>query len=177
MNLLRWVRSGALVTIVALVALPSFGTIASLNGCGESPACSRLRDTTYAQKETWDACDPAAPEPCVAVFGNPKDCTGVLACEFAVNPIHRAEAEMAVLTIGQQSQGCYLCAIPDCVMGAIPWCEPVSRRCMIITSLLEGGAPTFEEQPPTLEASAPAPVDANASAPVPDASGSDASGI
>ncbi len=182
MNLLRWIRRGVVATIVALVALPtfssfaSFATVASLSACGESPTCSRLRDTTYANKETWDACDPDAPEPCVFVLGNPKDCTGVLACEFAVNPVHRAEAEMAVLTIGQQSQGCYLCAIPNCVMGDIPWCEPVSRRCMIITALSDGGVPLAAVEPPTPEASTPVTVDANAPATSSDAS-PDASGI
>ena len=76
----------------------------------------------------------------------------MLTCDFAVNPRYRAEAEQAVYSIGERSQGCYLCATPNCVSGALAYCEPVSRRCIVITDLLEAGPSSVD-----LEAAAPVP--------------------
>ena len=113
---------------------------ASLAACGESGTCKNLRDQTYANKRVWDQCDPGAPEPllstqCSIVGGNAKDCTGVLSCTFAVNGLYRDQAEQAVARIGEQSQGCYLCATPDCVQGQIAVCEPISHRCIVVTEI------------------------------------------
>jgi hypothetical protein len=155
MNLSSAARSGVAIAMGGLVAASSLGTSVSLTACGESASCSKLRNDTYATKETWDACNPDDQEPCIKVFGNPKDCTGVLACDFAVNPHHRAEAEQSVLTIAEQSQGCYLCAIPNCVGGEQTWCEPVSRRCILVTTLTDGGA-TSADQPPIGDSGGPA---------------------
>ena len=77
------------------------------------------------QRATRRRSDPN--DQCIFIPGNPKDCTGVLTCEFAVNRKYRADAELAVYTIGEQSQGCYLCAIPECISGELGYCEPVSR--------------------------------------------------
>ena len=92
-----------------------------------------------------------------------RDCTGVLSCNFAVNRTYRETAEQAVLTIGAQSQGCYVCATPNCVAGDLPYCEPVTRECILITDLLEGGTPvsvqaeggdvTFDSSVPVFDAS------------------------
>jgi hypothetical protein len=132
-----WLLGGAV-----LVSIPA-GT-AALEACGESGSCTQLRSTLYASKVVWDACDPNAAHPedeCIFIPGNPKDCTGVLTCEFAVNRKFRADAEMAVYTVGQQSQGCYLCAQPNCIASSIAYCEPVSRRCIVVTGFTSSGQP------------------------------------
>ena len=116
--------------------------ISSSSGCGEGASCTQLRNTTYSTLQTWQACDPADPEPCIMVGGNSKDCTGVLTCDFAVNPHYRMQAEQAVLTIGQQSQTCFLCAVPNCAGGVLGTCEPVSRRCILSPIALGAGTGT-----------------------------------
>ncbi len=146
-------KIGFWLVMTGLVVTAAFGSSASLTACGESGGCTKLRNDTYATKEIWDACDPAqGPAACIKVPGNSKDCTGVLTCDFAVNPHYRAEAEQATYTIGERSQGCYLCAIPNCVAGELAYCEPISRRCIVITDLLEAGPGTVD-----LEAAAPVP--------------------
>ena len=143
MNLSSIVRSFFwLVGGAVLLSIPAASV--SLEACGESGSCTQLREQMYATKEVWDACDPTAPNPntqCIFVPGNPKDCTGVLTCEFAVNVKHRAEAEQAVYAIGEQSQGCYLCATPECITGSLGYCEPASRRCMLVSGFTPGGQP------------------------------------
>jgi hypothetical protein len=140
------------------------GSSAPLAGCGETSSCQRLRTDTYNDKLVWGECDPNDSASCIEVFGNVKDCTGVLSCNFAVNRTYRETAERAVLTIGAQSQGCYVCATPNCVAGDLPYCEPVTRQCLLITELLEGGvaesvqaeggAEVFDASVPLLDASA-----------------------
>ena len=132
MNLLRVVRTGLLIIVAGLAVWSPVASGISLTACGESGSCTRLRDDTNVAKATWDACNPSDPEPCIEVYGNPKDCTGVLSCNFAVNPHHRAEAEQAVQTIAQQSQGCYLCAVPNCATGTGTECDAVTHRCVLI---------------------------------------------
>ncbi len=114
----------------------------SLEACGESGACTQLRQTNYGALLGWQACDPAGPplSQCIQIGGNPKDCTGVLSCNFAVNAHFRSEAELVTYTVGEQSQGCYLCATPTCIGGDLAWCEPISHRCMLIQGLIDGGA-------------------------------------
>jgi hypothetical protein len=139
-NLLHAARTAAPIGTLVLAMSASFGTTGALTACGESASCKRLRDDTFAQRTTWETCDPLDPDPCIKVFGNPKDCTGVLSCDFAVNPQHRTEAEKAVLTIGQESQGCYLCATPNCPTGGYALCDPGSRRCALYDQVTgEGG--------------------------------------
>ncbi|MBV9947781.1 MAG: hypothetical protein JOZ69_13080, partial [Myxococcales bacterium] len=105
----------------------------------------------------WGACDPRDPNACIQVGGNSRDCTGVLTCDFAVNRQHRLEAEHAVLTIGQQSLGCYLCAQPNCV-GGIPTCEPVSQQCILVGGGVtpppggqDAGSPGLTTTPPPVQ--------------------------
>jgi len=103
-----------------------------------------LRQNEYANLETWQACDPAgAAGQCIVEAGNPKDCTGVLSCNFAINAKFRAEAEMAVYTSGQQSQGCYLCATPSCIAAEEGICEPISRRCIGVSGTTSSGGLLF----------------------------------
>jgi hypothetical protein len=133
-------RLGSVLTVGLVLAAASSTAATSMSACGESGACTNLRQTTYANLEAWQACDPSGPaEQCIPEPGNPKDCTGVLACNFAINARFRAQAEMAVYTIGQQSQGCYLCAVPNCVAVETAICEPVSHRCIGVTQITDGG--------------------------------------
>jgi hypothetical protein len=148
MNFANLMRHGVWGVVGAAGAFAAFGsTTVALSACGDSSSCTRLRTDTYALKQTWGACDPAAAEPCIFVLGNSKDCTGVLTCEFAVNPIHRVEAEEEVLTIAGRSQGCYLCATPTCVDGEIPWCEPITRQCLLVSGFTDGGVALSAEPP------------------------------
>jgi hypothetical protein len=124
----------------ASLSLPAAST--SLEACGESGACSQLRQDTFADKQTWGACDPTLPSPndqCIFVAGNSKDCTGILNCEFAVNRKYRQAAELAVASIGVQSQGCYTCTVPNCITAGLPFCEPVSRECIVVSAITSSG--------------------------------------
>jgi hypothetical protein len=163
LRIVRYARSVPWLLLggAVLVSIPAGP--AALEACGESGSCTQLRSTLYANKTVWDACDPTVtPDPnaqCIFVPGNPKDCTGVLSCEFAVNRKYRAEAEMAVYTVGQQSQGCYLCAEPQCIAGTFGYCEPVSRRCIVVTGFTAGGEPiggVLDSGIPVTDAAGPA---------------------
>ena len=146
--------SGVAVSLVALGLLVSATAVStSIEACGESGACSQLRQSNYASLEAWQGCDPAGPplSQCLEIGGNPKDCTGVLSCNFAVNAHFRAEAEQATYTVGEQSQGCYLCATPTCIGGDLAWCEPTSHRCLLVQQLIDGGAVFGGSTPPPSE--------------------------
>jgi hypothetical protein len=134
-------KIGFWLVVTGFVVASGFGSTAvTLSACGESGGCTKLRNDLYATKQVWGACDPAEGVfACIKVAGNGRDCTGVLSCDFAVNPVHRMDAEQAVLTVGQRSQGCYLCAQPNCVSGDIAYCEPITRQCLLATELIDGG--------------------------------------
>ena len=101
---------------------------------------------------------PATPSPASKSSGTPKTARASSRAISAVNPHHRAEAEQTVLTIGEQSQGCFLCAVPNCASGDLAWCEPVSRRCILVTMLTDAG-PSIADQPQPLVDSGEPPVD------------------
>jgi hypothetical protein len=127
----------------ASVALSSTAAT-TMSACGESGGCSIQRQTEYASLEAWQSCDPLGPAgQCIIIAGNPKDCTGVLSCNFAVNARSRADAEQGVLTSGQQSVGCYLCATPSCIAVQMAVCEPVSRRCIGVSGTTSSGGLVF----------------------------------
>jgi len=135
-----WLARAAVWLVAGVWMAGAYGGAAgSLVACGESAGCTRLRDDTYAEKSTWSACDPSDPLACIKVPGNPRDCTGVLACDFAINRHYQDEAARRVLTIAQDSLGCYLCAKPDCPAGDLAYCEPVSKHCIIASEVIEGG--------------------------------------
>lgn len=137
-TLLKRRAMGLSFPIVALLLQTSAGASVA---CGDSASCISVRDSTYAALEGWEACDPTKPDQCIVEPGNPKDCTGVLTCTFAINADYRSEAEQAVLAAGEQSRGCYLCATPACGDGETAYCEPVSKRCMLqSTSYSQGDA-------------------------------------
>src|SRR5579859_2616155 len=87
-----------------LAATATVGSTLTVAACGDSSQCDKVRDQTFAQKQIWEVCEPNALDPCIKAFGNVKDCSGVLSCDFAINPMYRQEAEQAVLTIAQQTQ-------------------------------------------------------------------------
>jgi hypothetical protein len=136
-------RFAVLLSLVGLPAITCLSVATGAAGCGEGAACDQLRSSTLSNLESWESCDPNDPEACIVIPGNPRDCTGVLACDIAVNPHHRGDAEQAVLSIAQQSQSCFLCAVPNCAGGSAAWCEPVTRRCMLVAQVLDGGTPVF----------------------------------
>jgi hypothetical protein len=128
-----------IAAVVVGASLTAISGTASLTACGDSGSCTKVRDDMFAQKKVWAACDPNDPNdpaPCIKVFGNPRDCSGVLSCDFAVHRKYRLDAEQAVLTIANQTQGCYLCATPNCVTGDLATCEPISKQCIIVSQLL-----------------------------------------
>jgi len=127
-------KRGAIGASFPLFVLVVQASATVTTACGDSDGCKATRDSTYASLTTWEECDPKQPDPCIVEPGNPKDCTGVLACTFAINPIYRSEAEEAVLAMGEQSRGCYQCATPACGNGATAYCEPVSHRCMLLST-------------------------------------------
>lgn len=94
-----------------------------------------IRQTTFNELQLWEECDPTAPDPCILEPGNPKDCTGVLACPFAINAKYRTAAEAEQLVMGEQSKGCYQCSIPNCFSGTTGYCEPISKRCLLVQSV------------------------------------------
>jgi hypothetical protein len=142
-------RTVSWLAVGGVLAAASSTAATTMSACGESGACTNLRETTYANLETWQACDPAGPpDQCIPEPGNSKDCTGVLACDFAVNAKYRAQAELRVYSIGEASQGCYLCAVPNCASVTIAVCEPISRRCLGVTSVIDGGSFIISTSPP-----------------------------
>ncbi len=128
---------GASFPLIAL--LTPAGTAATSTGCGDSDGCISVRAQTYAALEAWQRCNPG--DTCIVIGGNPHDCTGVLTCDFPIVPKFRAQAETAVLAMGEQSKGCNLCAVPNCVGGTTAYCEPVSGRCISIPGSEDSGAP------------------------------------
>jgi hypothetical protein len=142
MNWVRLKRSVLWLVVVWALVVTTLGSSMSLTACGDSSQCTKTRDDTFAQLQSWSNCDPNDPTSCIIVPGNARDCSGVLTCDFAVNRLNRVAAEQATLTIANKTQGCYLCATPNCVNGDIPYCDPESRQCIVVTALIDG-SPQF----------------------------------
>jgi hypothetical protein len=134
---LKRLACGAAFPIIAFV-VQAGATASVTEGCGDSGSCMSLRQTTFTQLQAWEECVPGDDAACILEPGNPKDCTGVLTCPFAINAEHRAAAEQTMLVIGEQSTGCYQCAVPSCFTGNTAYCEPISKRCLIIQTGLAG---------------------------------------
>ena len=131
-KLALWLVGGVLVAGTS-------GTAATLSACGDAPSCGSLRDQEYQELVTWQACDRNGDlnAQCIILPGNPKDCTGVFSCDaIAINRHHRSELEVAVLHSADGSKGCYSCNTPSCLAGNIPYCEPVSQRCIVVGNLI-----------------------------------------
>lgn len=124
------------VLVPALLALP-------LLRCDVSH-CEKMRDDLTALKEKWGECETSLD--CIKVFGNDKDCTGILSCDFAVNRMYRQEAERRVASLPEETVDCIECQPPNCVSGELSYCEPVTRRCIVITDLI-GGSPGISTDP------------------------------
>jgi hypothetical protein len=117
----------------ALIAL-------TLAQCGDKARCEQLRDETYAKRHAWAEC--VSDDDCFTMPGNPRDCTGVLSCPFAVNIRHREEADRLSLTIGEDSVDCHVCAVPNCATSSRANCEMTSHQC-VTADKIDGGEPTF----------------------------------
>jgi hypothetical protein len=104
--------------------------------------CENMRDELHAQKIKWGECETSLD--CIKIFGNRKDCTGIMSCDFSVNRKYREEAERRVASLPEETVDCIECQSPNCVQGKLDWCEPVTKQCMVITDLLDGSpdAPT-----------------------------------
>lgn len=115
------------VLVPALAALP-------LLQCDVSH-CEKMRDELSALKDKWGECETSLD--CIKVFGNDKDCTGILSCDFAVNRSYRQEAERRIASLPEETVDCIECQPPNCVSGELSYCEPVTHRCIVITDLVE----------------------------------------
>lgn len=113
-------------------ALLSFALLAA--GCDHAH-CESLRDELTEAKDTWTQCE--ADEDCIKIGGNEKDCTGILSCNLAVNRTWRLEAERRIASLPEETQDCIECTPSNCVSGDLAVCEPVSQRCIIVTSVME----------------------------------------
>ncbi len=155
-----------LAPAMAVVLLSLGGAVAS---CQDASRCSALRDKTYSDKRIWEGCDPALGNAqCIKIGGQPTDCTGVLACAFAVNRNFRDVAEKSVIDIVADDAVCeYACSKPTCIEGEVAVCEATSRRCLLVSSTLANGDPVVTDSgtSTTLDTSFPTvPVDADTSA-------------
>lgn len=103
-------------------------------GC-DSTHCEALRDELTEAKDQWTKCDTDLD--CIKVFGNAKDCTGILSCNFAAHRASRLEAERRIASLPEETQDCIECTPPNCASGDIAVCEPVSQRCILVTAILE----------------------------------------
>jgi hypothetical protein len=141
------------LSVVAGVFVVASATTASITACGDSAQCNRVRNDTAAKLKTWAACS-QFDDVCRKIPGNFRDCSGVLSCDFAVNDRHSAEAQDAVLRIANETQGCYLCAQPNCPNGDFAVCDLVAQQCIIATTISGGGSTSFFDvfTPPAAEA-------------------------
>jgi hypothetical protein len=114
------------------------GLLLAATQCNNSE-CESLRDDLTREKLEWQRC--ARDEDCIIVGGNLKDCTGVLACNFAVNRDRRIEAERRVVSLPEDTVDCMQCSPPNCVDGELAICEPVTQRCIVVTDLVEPTPP------------------------------------
>ena len=108
----------------------------ALSQCGDKGRCDQLRNDTYEKRRAWAQC--ISDEDCFPLAGNPRDCTGVLACPFAVNRRYREDAERVMLTIGEDSVDCHVCAVPNCNASSETHCEPLSHQCVVV-ELVDAG--------------------------------------
>jgi hypothetical protein len=106
-------------------------------GCNHSN-CEVLRDDLYAQKLKWQQCD--SDLDCMEIGGNSKDCTGILSCNLSINRRYRDEAVRRIASLPEDSVDCMLCVSPNCEEGMISICEPVTKQCLLVTKILDGGA-------------------------------------
>ena len=123
-----------------LLALVLFGVVQ----CGDKGRCDRLRDETYQKRRTWAQCTDDSD--CFPLPGNQKDCTGVLACPFAVNRRYREDAERLMLSIAEDSVDCHTCASPNCNVSMFSHCEPLSHQGVTVDIYTDSGG--YQPPPP-----------------------------
>lgn len=140
---LKRLALGASLPLLTLLVPAGFATTVA---CGDSDGCKQTRTTVYNELVAWEACDPTKENQCIVEPGNPKDCTGVLSCPFAINAANRTIAELTMLEMPEQSTGCYICGVPNCASSAIALCQPAgsgstSGRCLAFSTVFteDGG--------------------------------------
>ena len=121
-------RTQGTLALIALICL-------TLVQCNRQN-CEDLRNELSQQKAEWAKCTRS--EECIIVGGSESDCTGILACNFAVHRQHRLTAERVVASLPEDSVDCLVCGIPNCERGTVPYCEPISGRCMVVTDVIDG---------------------------------------
>lgn len=122
---------------LALSLLVLCGAAASFSTSCNTQHCEDLRDELFALKENWRKCETDLD--CFIVGGNVKDCTGILSCNVGVNRAYRAEAERRIASLPEETVDCMVCKSPNCETGEITLCEPVTKSCIIVTKVLDGG--------------------------------------
>jgi len=110
--------------------------------------CEKKRDELSVIKHTWERCDRDVD--CLIIGGNTSDCTGVLACNLAVNRLYRDQAERRIASLPEETVDCVRCASPNCPEGELAVCEPISHECIIVKDVIDGGAQIVLTPPPEL---------------------------
>ena len=105
-----------------------------------SAECESKRNELWALKDSWSHCQ--SDLDCIKILGNSGDCSGILTCDFAANRSARLEAERRIASLPEETTDCTQCISPNCVSGLITVCEPVSQRCLLVTTILDAGTDT-----------------------------------
>ena len=114
-------------------------------------ACSSwasVRDEAREMKTELGAC--VAGDTCVRIAGRGRDCTGVLACAFAVRADHAAEAETRARDLAEDSRGHGVCAQAFCDDADEAICDVAIGRCVLTTAHQPSPSPN---DPPVLKGS------------------------
>jgi hypothetical protein len=53
--------------------------------------------------------------------------------------MHRDDAERRIASLPEETVDCMACKGPNCISGEITLCEPVTKTCIIVTEILDGG--------------------------------------
>jgi len=122
---------------LALSLLVLCGLAASFSTSCNTQHCEDLRDELTALKQKWQACQ--TDFDCILVGGNVKDCTGIFSCNTAVNKMHREDAERRIASLPEETVDCMVCKSPNCISGMITLCEQVTKTCIVVTEILDGG--------------------------------------
>lgn len=109
--------------------------------------CEKKRDELTVLKRRWEQCSTSAD--CMIIGGNSADCSGVLACNLAINRIYRDEAERRIQSLPEETTDCVRCTPSNCAEGDIAICEPVSHECEIVKAIIDGGAQIVLTPPDT----------------------------
>ena len=125
--------------------------------------CEKKRDELTVLKRKWQQCTDNSQ--CMIVGGNGADCSGILACNVAINRIYRDEAERRIQSLPEETADCIRCTPSNCPEGDIAICDTISRECEIVTALLDAGGAKLDFTPPDTNPPPPPPDLGGAGAP------------